>query len=141
MRPFKRCLGCNRSLKDIGGRRIISTSNAGIEINPRFTTIDSEYILEKHQPLYFRIIDKKRLLTYWGEIWNNLTLNFIIETIENIKNDNLIPWICQECARFDLCIYCMRPKEVDNSTIMDSDGNKFNITSLKNNKCFYGCED
>ena len=100
--PFLNCIGCNKPIEEIGGKRIIKSNKGGV------------ILLHKNEPFFFGNIntsvcffinvDGTRNLFAWGDY------RFIREfswegNIKEIKRiiieENRIPWVCQNCIQLE----------------------------------------
>jgi hypothetical protein len=101
--PFLNCVGCNKPIEEIGGKRIIKSNKGGV------------ILLHKNEPFFFFGIhdtsvcffinvDSTRNLFAWGDY------RFIREfswksNIKEIKRiiieENRIPWVCQNCIQLE----------------------------------------
>ncbi len=99
--PASRCACCEKSLKEIGGKRLTAQTIRG------YTILDEPRIGGKNDPEYENIKINHNTPLYlciWGEIWHPEAIKRAIDSI----NDGKIPWFCQVCGK-RVCSICGYP--------------------------------
>jgi len=99
--PDKRCVICNQTIDDVGGRRIVAQKFRGIFLSDRpigggnLEFPVKSIKLYKYEEIY---------ITYQGEFWCD-------DSVERAKQsflNGLRPWFCQKCGKYS-CTECGEP--------------------------------
>lgn len=101
--PSETCILCGKSLKDIGGKRIVSQHSKGIALSNKHMgggNPDHPYQSVKLHD------DKDLFVVVWGnkQLWTDLVINRARD--EFLKDRQ--PWYCQVCANY-VCNICHAP--------------------------------
>lgn len=114
--PATRCVCCERSLEEFGGKRITAQKFRG------YALLDEPRVRGKNDPEYKNIkIDGSPIyLCIWGEIWHPEAIQKAIDTIK----DGQKPWFCQACGK-RLCSVCGYPvnRPMGSDILMDDGSN------------------
>lgn len=119
--PSELCVGCNRTIKEIGGRRIIWSRRGGITTLGDESTFSFNKI-ESTKSYIYNVPFDERIIFMWGnyvQYLNNDSFNYIYDELRNKKR----LWICQECAEWALCRFCGFPlKDAPASEVLNDNG-------------------
>ncbi len=98
--PAKSCVVCDRTLKQIGGQRIVATQRVGIIVERKFgrQRKKGETILALSRP-------RGHYVRFWGKVIQELSFEAIAKPLTNDRH----PWLCQQCAGVALCTKCGAP--------------------------------
>ena len=128
--PADRCVICQKSIEEIGGRRIIGQHLRGVCLSDKY--------LGGGHPNFpyqrFHISSYSKYLTVWGEVsmWNEDAVERAISAFQQGKR----PWFCQVCGnRF--CPDCGSPLiHPVGSDVLYDDGCSSHVPMLP---CSPGC--
>ncbi len=101
--PSYECMFCKRTLKQVGGQRIISQHNLKICLSNRFlgggNPDNFDVSIKIEEDLYINFRGPK-------DEWNNNIKEYIKKEFLN----DLLPWFCQECGK-RMCQDCGSPTQ------------------------------
>ena len=101
--PAPNCIFCNKSIEQIGGKRIVAQQLRGIKLSKKFQGGgNKDYPFQS-----FKLSDSSdNYVVIWGakSLW---TENRIKQAIE-LSKQNLHPWFCQKCGH-RTCSKCGEP--------------------------------
>ncbi len=114
--PAQKCVICQKTIEEVGGRRIVAQSFRGSGISKTYQGGGN-----KDYPYRsFKISDwDNRYLVVWGEFWTDESIQLALKTIRNGKS----PWFCQKCG-YRRCSECGEPINIPAaSDVIDDHGN------------------
>ncbi|WP_394754786.1 hypothetical protein [Crenothrix sp.] len=129
--PAKTCVFCDKSLEEVGGRRLVAQRIKGVKLSAECMGGGNPDFPYKSVKLFD---DLKAYVVVWGEksLWTESAVN-------KAKNEFLTghrPWFCQICG-VRACMQCGSPiNHPSGSDVLCSDGNTTHASILP---CDCGC--
>ena len=78
LRPSLHCCCCGKTLKDVGGCRVVCSQTTGLDVQ------------------------SGQLIHTWGQCWTDESRFRALQSLKSLEH----PWICQRCANVGLCSLC-----------------------------------
>lgn len=124
--PAERCVICNLTIDEIGGKRLISTHRAAITLRTIQTRLESI----RHPSRTIRLTDNYRdvIVILSGK---SLCADEVAERIREMSQSGYRPWFCQRCVHHQICEACSTPlSRVPVADYLDDDGRKFHASFM-----------
>jgi hypothetical protein len=128
--PADRCVICQKTLKEVGGQRIIAQQVRGVCLSKKFRGGGDKNFPYKS----FKISPYPIFLTVWGELsmWNEGAVKRAMDAFSKGKR----PWFCQVCGN-RICPECGFPLKMPvGSDVLYDDGSSSHVPMLP---CNPGC--
>lgn len=129
--PAKTCIFCDKSLEEVGGKRLVAQKSKGVHLS-------NEYRGGGNPDYPFQSTKLFDDLGVYVVVWGERSL-WIESTIEKAKNEFLTgyqPWFCQSCGN-RVCLKCGSPlNHPSGSDVLHDDGNITHVSMLP---CDFGC--
>ena len=122
--PDDRCCVCEKSLEEVGGRRIIAQHLRGVVLSQKYRGGGNPDYPHKS----FKINDKPLYLVVWGKpsMWMEKAIQRALRAI----NEGKTPWFCQICGN-RVCPECGSPlKHPVGSDVLYDDGCSSHVAML-----------
>lgn len=125
--PAATCAGCEKSVSDIGGLRIVARRFMGIGL---FHDNETVALRSLHQPgRTFRLEGRYRqvVVVFWGDAWMPDRIERGLEAAQA----GSWPWLCQRCMRHALCEHCGCPyRWPPGADVIGDDGRRLHCAIL-----------
>lgn len=117
-RPAQRCVICNLTIEESGGKRLIATPRYGISLR----TIHARLGSIRHPSRTIRLTGNYRdliVVISESQLWSDE----VVERIRQVTQLGFRAWACQRCVHHQICEQCSSPLvQVPVADYLEDDG-------------------